>query len=286
MDDVRRPVCIAGLGTMGRSLAKLYASKGFTVKVISRTPESGKRGLDRLTGELKSRMDKGKLSPDEYSRITSRITLAKDVSEFADAEIIVEAIYEEEKAKEEFYSTIETKVPEDTVIATNTSSLSIDELSHRMRHPSRFIGMHFFNPAEVMRLVEIRRSGKTSDPIAAFATEIAKQLGKTPIAVPDSPGMYVNRILFPMLLEGISVLETTNSPMKDIDDAMKLGANLPMGPFELCDFIGNDIVLEISEILLEHTGDLRFKPPELLRRMVKEGRLGKKSGHGFYEYKK
>jgi len=286
MDDVRRPVCIAGLGTMGRSLAKLYASKGFTVKVISRTPESGKRGLDRLTGELKSRMDKGKLSPDEYSRITSRITLAKDVSEFADAEIIVEAIYEEEKAKEEFYSTIETKVPEDTVIATNTSSLSIDELSHRMRHPSRFIGMHFFNPAEVMRLVEVRRSGKTSDTTAAFATEIAKLLGKTPINVPDSPGMYVNRILFPMLLEGISVLETAKSPIKDIDDAMKLGANLPMGPLELCDFIGNDIVLEISEILLEHTGDLRFKPPELLKQMVKEGRLGRKNGRGFYEYNK
>jgi len=286
MGDVRRPVCIAGLGTMGRSLAKLYASKDFTVKVISRTPESGKRGLDRLMGELKSRVDKGKLSQDEYSRIASRITLAKDVSEFADAEIIVEAIYEEEKAKEEFYSTIETKVPEGTVIATNTSSLSIDELSHRMRHPSRFIGMHFFNPAEVMRLVEVRRSGKTDDSTAAFAIGIVKQLGKTPINVPDSPGMYVNRILFPMLLEGISVLETTKGSIKDIDDAMKLGANLPMGPFELCDFIGNDIVLEISEILLEHTGDLRFKPPELLRRMVKEGRLGRKSGRGFYEYKK
>jgi len=286
MDNVRRPICIAGLGTMGRSLAKLCASKDFTVKVISRTPESGKRGLDRLIGELKSRVDKGKLSQDEYSKIVSRIVLANDISEFAGAEIIIEAIYEEEKAKEEFYRTIELKVPENTVIATNTSSLSVNELSGRMKHPSRFIGTHFFNPAEVMKLVEIRRSGKTDDSTAAFAIEIAKRLDKIPINVPDSPGMYVNRILFPMLLEGISVLETAKSPIKDIDDAMKLGANLPMGPFELCDFIGNDIVLDISEILLEHTGDLRFKPPELLRRMVKEGRLGRKSGRGFYEYKK
>ena len=286
MDNVRRPICIAGLGTMGRSLTKLCASKDFIVKVISRTPESGKRGLDRLIGELKSRMDKGKLSQDEYSKITSRIILAKDISEFADAEIIIEAIYEDEKAKEEFYRAIEPKIPENIVIATNTSSLSIDELSGRMKHPSRLIGVHFFNPAEVMKLAEIRRSGKTDDSTAAFAIEISKQLGKTPINVPDSPGMYVNRILFPMLLEGISVLETAKSPIKDIDDAMKLGANLPMGPLELCDFIGNDIVLEISEILLEHTGDLRFKPPELLRQLVKEGRLGRKSGRGFYEYKK
>jgi 3-hydroxybutyryl-CoA dehydrogenase len=286
MDNVKRPICIAGLGTMGRSLAKLCASKGYTVKVISRTPESGKKGLDRLTGELKSRVDKGKLSLDEYSKITSRIILAKDISEFVDAEIIIEAIYEDEKAKEEFYRAIEPKIPENTVISTNTSSLSINELSGHMKHPSRFIGVHFFNPAEVMKLAEIRRSGKTGDSTAAFAIEIAKQLGKTPINVPDSPGMYVNRILFPMLLEGISVLETTKSPIKDIDDAMKLGANLPMGPFELCDFIGNDIVLEISEILLDHTGDLRFKPPELLRQMVREGRLGRKSGRGFYEYNK
>lgn len=285
MDNVRRPICIAGLGTMGRSLAKLCASKDFTVKVISRTPESGKKGLDRLIGELKSRVDKGKLSQDEFSKITSKITLANDVAEFADAEIIIEAIYEEEEVKEEFYRAVEPEIPESTVIATNTSSLSIDELSGRMKHPSRFIGLHFFNPAEVMKLVEIRRSGTTDDSTASLAIEVAKQLGKTPINVPDSPGMYVNRILFPMLLEGISVLETAKAPIKDIDDAMKLGANLPMGPFELCDFIGNDIVLEISEILLDHTGDLRFKPPELLRQMVKDGRLGRKSGRGFYEYK-
>jgi 3-hydroxybutyryl-CoA dehydrogenase len=286
MDNVKRPICIAGMGTMGRSLAKLYASKNFNVKIISRTPESGRRGMDRLLGELKARVDKGKLSQEEYSAITSRIILARDLTEFADAEIIIEAIYEDEKVKEEFYRAIEPKIPENTVIATNTSSLSIEELSGHLKHPSRFVGVHFFNPAEVMKLVEIRRSGKTGESTAVLAIEISKRLGKTPINVPDSPGMYVNRILLPMLLEGISVLETTNSPIKDIDDAMKLGANLPMGPFELCDFIGNDIVLEISEILLDHTGDLKFKSPELLRRMVKEGRLGRKSGRGFYEYKK
>jgi 3-hydroxybutyryl-CoA dehydrogenase len=135
-----------------------------------------------------------------------------------------------------------------------------------------------------MRLVEIRRSEKTSDETVAHARGVVESLGKTPIMTPDLPGIYVNRILFPMLLESISVLETTKSPIKDIDEAMKLGANMPMGPLELCDFIGNDIVLNISNVLLAHTGDLRFKPPKLLEKMVAEGKLGRKVGHGFYDY--
>ncbi len=285
MINTDSPICIAGLGTMGRSIAKLCAMNGFTVVIISRTQQSGEAGHNRLVNELKARVDKGKMTQDEFAAVTSRISLASSLSDFANAQLVVEAIYEVEDAKREFYGAVEREIPETTVIATNTSSLLIEELSQKMAHPSRLIGMHFFNPAEVMKLVEIRRSKSTDDRTAQMANALAMRLGKTPISVPDSPGMYVNRILFPLLLEGISILESTGCPMKDIDNALKLGANLPMGPFELCDFIGNDIVLEISEILLEHTGDLRFKPPQLLRKMVKEGRLGRKSGRGFYEYK-
>lgn len=284
MGDVRRPVCIAGLGTMGRSLAKLYASKDFTVKVISRTPESGKRGLDRLMGELKSRVDKGKLSQDEYSRIASRITLAKDVSEFADAEIIVEAIYEEEKAKEEFYSTIETKVPEGTVIATNTSSLSIDELSHRMRHPSRFIGMHFFNPVPAMKLVEVIRGHLTSDETNRTVVELARKLGKTPVEVNDAPGFAMSRVFIVMINEAVFCLYEGVGTPQAIDEVMKLGAGHPMGPLEVADLLGLDIVLHIMDVLHDEFKDSKYRACPLLRKMVAAGELGRKTGRGFYSY--
>jgi len=285
MVDVNPTVGIVGLGTMGRGIARLCLGKGYETAILGHTPESSKKGLSRLTKELRARLDKGKISREEFDSMVSRITLVSDTHELSNAEMVIEAIYEDSKAKRELYQLLEPSLPGSTILASNTSSISIEELSGNLKHPSRFIGLHFFNPPEVMKLVEVRRCSRTDDATATAACGFARNLGKSPIIVPDLPGLYVNRILFPMLLESISVLETTDSPVAEIDEAMKLGANIPMGPLELCDFIGNDIVLSISNVLLSHTGDLRFKPPRLLELMVKEGKLGRKSGRGFYEYK-
>ena len=277
-------VGIIGLGTMGRSIAKLCLGKGMRVVVSARTPESGRKNLETLLGELAGRLKKGKMTQEQYDTMAGNIRLADGLKDYAGLPVIIEAIYEDADKKGALYRKLEPVVSEDAIIATNTSSISVNELSRFLEHKARFLGLHFFNPAEVMRLVEVKRTEHTSDAVVASAREFAERLGKTPILTPDLPGMFVNRMLFPMLLEAISVLETTGCDRKDIDDAMKLGANLPMGPLELCDFIGNDIVLNISNVLLEHTGDQRFKPPRLLEQMVKEGKLGRKSGQGFYEY--
>jgi 3-hydroxybutyryl-CoA dehydrogenase len=280
-----KTVGIIGLGTMGRGLSKLCAAKGFDVLVLGRTSESGKRGMSRIKSELRARLDKGKIAQDEFDLMLSKMTLMDEPSRLSAAEIVIEAIYEDVKAKGNLFRDVEQSLGSGTVLVTNTSSISIEELSVFLERPSRLMGLHFFNPPEVMRLVEARRSTKTDEATVSAVCTFAKQLGKTPIMTPDLPGLYVNRILFPMLLESISVLETTKSPIAEIDEAMKLGANLPMGPLELCDFIGNDIVLNISRVLLTHTGDQRFKPPKLLEQMVAEGKLGRKSGRGFYEYR-
>lgn len=285
MVDVKSPVGIVGLGTMGRSLVRLCASKGFQVIVMSRTPESGRRGLTKIEAELRSRVDKGKMTREQYDSMLSRIAVVDDPKKLSVASVIIEAIYEDVDAKGKLFRSIEPVLPVSTLLVSNTSSISIEELSSNLKRPSRFLGMHFFNPAEIMKLVEVRRCTKTDDTSANTVSDFARQLGKTPIMTPDLPGLYVNRILFPMLLESISVLETTKSPIAEIDEAMKLGANIPMGPLELCDFIGNDIVLNISRVLLEHTGDLRFKPPKLLEQMVADHKLGRKTGKGFYDYK-
>ena len=278
-------VGIIGLGTMGRGIAKLCIGKGFDVVLLGRNQESGRKRYARLTGDLQAKLDKGKISRADFDSMMSRLKLVEDPKGLAAADIVIETIYEDIKVKEELYRRIEPALADGAIIATNTSSLSIEELSKALNTPSRFVGLHFFNPAEVMKLVEVKRCKRTDDAALSKACEFAKELGKTPIVTPDLPGLYVNRVLFPMLLESISVLEATGAPVAEIDEAMKLGANIPMGPLELCDFIGNDIMLNISNVLLQNTGDLRFKPPKLLERMVQEGKLGRKSGRGFYEYK-
>lgn len=284
MDNVKI-VGVIGLGTMGRSIAKLCLSKELEVIAMARTPESSRRDLDALRNDLSSRLRKGKLTQEQFDSMLARIRLASSLRDFADVPIIIEAIYENIDSKGALYRALEPHVSPKTIISTNTSSISVNELSQFIEIRSRFIGLHFFNPAEVMRLVELKRADQTSDETIASAKSFVESLGKTPIITPDLPGLFVNRVLFPMLLEAISVLETTKCKKEDIDTAMKLGANLPMGPLELCDFIGNDIVLSISNVLLEHTGDLRFKPPRLLEQMVMEGKLGRKTNVGFYEYK-
>jgi 3-hydroxybutyryl-CoA dehydrogenase len=214
----------------------------------------------------------------------ARLRLVGDLKNLAEVPFVIEAITEEVVAKEALYRQIEPHLNKSAIVATNTSSLSVRELSTEFEHPSRFVGTHFFNPPDVMKLVEVRGSSLTSKKTLEEACSMATRLGRYPLIVPDEPGYYVNRILFPMLIEGIKVLESSKQSPKDIDDAMKLGANMPMGPLELCDYIGLDIVMDICHILRERTHEDRFEPPKLLVKMVAEGRLGRKSGEGVYKY--
>jgi 3-hydroxybutyryl-CoA dehydrogenase len=277
-------VAVIGMGTMGRKIAELCLANGFHVIASCRTAESSRTALERLSKDLTRKVERGKISHENESLMLSRFRLAEKSVDLAKASIVIEAVNEDIHVKKEAYKKIEEHILNEAILATNTSSLSVTELGNELAHPERFIGLHFFNPPDVMRLVEVRRGARTSNDIVEASTEFARKMGRTPIMVPDEPGYYVNRILFPMIVESILVLDSNDADPKDVDDAMKLGANHPMGPFELCDFIGNDVVLKICEILYERTHDPRFEPPSRLIEMVRLGKLGRKSGEGFYKY--
>lgn len=282
----RRTVAVVGLGTMGRKIATMCLENDLDVVILGRTPESGKAALDRFMIDLKRKVEKGKISMDLLLSMTSRIHLANGPQDLGDAFLVIEAVNEDLKIKKQVYQRIEPHISRKAILATNTSSLPITELGSALKDPSRFVGLHFFNPSEVMKLVEVRGGAKTSKETTSAAINFAKGLGKTTLLVPDIPGYYVNRMLFPMLIESILVFEASGTDPKDIDTAMKLGANHPMGPLELCDFIGNDVVLSICNALWKTTNDRRFEPPELLRKMVAQGKLGRKTGEGFHRYAK
>jgi len=280
-----RFIGIVGIGTMGRGIVKACLARGFKLLASEMNSEMAEKSFQRISSDLKKRVDKGKLTKDEMDSMLSRIRFIENLDELSEAQIVIEAIDEEMSSKLELYGKIEPFLSDRAILASNTSSLSISELSQNLENKARFLGMHFFNPADIMPLVEIVKGDETSEETIATISSFAKQLGKTPIIVPDVPGFYVNRILFPMIIEGIRMQESTGGPAKEIDLAMKLGANLPMGPLELSDFIGNDIVLHICEVLWKRTGDQKFVPPELLRKMVADGKLGRKTGEGFHDYK-
>ena len=285
-DYLGETVAVVGLGTMGRKIATMCLENNNTVVVLGRTPESGKAALSRIIMDLKRKVEKGKTSPDRLISMTSRIHLASGPEDLKNAFLVVEAVNEDMNIKKQVYRMIEPHMSSGAILATNTSSLPVTELGSVLRDPSRFVGLHFFNPPEVMKLVEVRGGAKTSEETASATIDFAKGLGKTTLLVPDIPGYYVNRMLFPMLIESILVFEASGADPKDIDTAMKLGANHPMGPLELCDYIGNDVVLSICNALWKTTRDRRFEPPELLRRMVAQGKLGRKTGEGFHKHVK
>ena len=286
IDNRRGTVAVVGLGTMGRKIATMCLKNNNTVVILGRTPESGKAALSRIIMDLKRKVEKGKISPDMLTSMTSRIHLASGPKDLKNAFLVVEAVNEDMNVKKQVYQMIEPHMSSRAILATNTSSLPVTELGSALKDPSRFVGLHFFNPPEVMKLVEVRGGVKTSEETTSATIDFAKGLGKTTLLVPDMPGYYVNRMLFPMLIESILVFEASGAAPKDIDTAMKLGANHPMGPLELCDFIGNDVVLSICNALWKTTHDRRFEPPELLRKMIVQGKLGRKTGEGFYKYAK
>ena len=242
-------------------------------------------GFRRIREPLMKRVDKGKMTQEDVDRILANIKGTVDLREaVAGAQVVIEAIIEKMGPKKALFAELDGLCPPDVIFASNTSSLSITEMANSTKRPDRFVGMHFFNPAPVMKLIEVIRGSETSDASAAFARAFAMKLGKEPVDVMEAPGFVVNRLLVPMMNEAFNLLMEGVASPEDIDKAMKLGTNMPMGPFELADYTGLDVGLDVMEVLYRETGDPKFRPSPLLRKYVRAGRLGRKSGRGVYDY--
>jgi 3-hydroxybutyryl-CoA dehydrogenase len=280
-----KKISIIGAGTMGCDIAQVFALKGFDVVVRDITDEIIGNAKAKLEKALARQVEKGKMEQSVKDAATARITFTTDLNMVADSDLVIEAIIENVKIKTDLYKTLDSICKPEAIFATNTSSLSIAELCGAISRKDKFIGMHFFNPVPVMKLIEVIRSLFTSDETFQTIYDLSVSIGKEPVEVRDGPGFIVNKILIPMINEAICVLHDGVASAEDIDKAMQLGANHPMGPLALSDLVGNDVVLHIMNRLHEETGDPKYRPCLLLKNMVRGGLLGRKSGKGFFEYK-
>ncbi len=278
-------VGIIGAGTMGNGIAQACAVVGINALMIDINEAAIERGLKAVSGSLDRLVRKEKLSEAQKAEAMARITGSTKMADLAQADFIIEAATENEDLKRKILKDVAAIAGADTVIATNTSSISITGLAASTGHPERFIGMHFFNPVPLMALVEIIRGLATSDATFAATEELSKRLGKTPICVKNAPGFVVNRILCPMINEAIFVLAEGLATAEDIDNGMRLGTNQPIGPLALADMIGLDTMLSVMEVFYEGFNDPKYRPAPLLKEMVAAGYLGRKTGRGFYHYK-
>ena len=266
---------VIGAGTMGRGIAQLLALNGFAVVLVDR-----ENSILRLALESVLELTK----PERRKEVEERIAATVIPERLKVCDLVIEAVYEEEGMKQETLNLIGRICRKDAVIASNTSSISITRLSMSVPDPSHFIGMHFMNPPVVMQLVEVVKGEKTADATVRLITGLAKQLGKVPVVIHDTPGFVANRLLFAQIGEALRLLESGVAAKEDIDTVMKLGLKHPLGPFELADFIGLDVSLGIMTYLRETLADERFRPGEILELLVREGKLGRKTGEGFYRY--
>jgi len=279
-------IVVIGAGTMGNGIAHTAAASGFDVTLIDVAEAFLERGMSTISANLQRGVDKGKMSADDKQQILGRIRPASDVSAAANADIVIEAIIENLGAKTELFAKLDSITGADCILASNTSSISITKIAAATKRPDKVIGMHFMNPVPVMTLVEVIRGIATSDETYARVAELSKQMGKTAIEVNDYPGFISNRVLMPMINEAIFALFEGVATPESIDGVMKLGMNHPMGPLTLADFIGLDVCLAILRVLEEGFGDPKYRPCPLLVKMVDAGWLGRKSGRGFYDYRK
>ena len=281
-----KKIGVLGTGTMGAGIIQVCAQKGYEVVMRARRESSIEKGLATVKKNLDKMVAKGKIEQAEADEIFGRVHGSTDINIIADADLVIEAATEDMEAKKALFAQLNQICKPDTIIATNTSSLSITEIAVASGRPDKVIGMHFFNPVPAMKLVEIICGLTTSEETKATILELTQILGKTPVEVAEAPGFVVNRILIPMINEGIGIYADGVASVEGIDTAMKLGANHPMGPLELGDLIGLDVCLAIMDVLYKEFGDPKYRAHTLLRKMVRAGKLGRKSGEGFYNYAK
>jgi 3-hydroxybutyryl-CoA dehydrogenase len=279
-----RTVAVVGSGLMGSGIAEVTARAGHTTLVREVNGELLEQGMGRIRKSLDRAVDKGKLDATVRDEVMGRVRGSTALDDLAEADLVIEAIVENLEAKKELFAALDDICPEHTLFASNTSSLTVTEMAAATNRPDRFLGLHFFNPVPVMKLVEVVRTIATGDAAFDTAYQFVQALGKQPVEARDASGFIVNRLLVPYMLDAIRSLEQGLGSIEDIDRSMVLGLGYPMGPFTLSDFVGVDTLFRIAEIMYDEYAETRFAPPPLLRRMVTLGRFGRKSGRGFYDY--
>lgn len=282
-----KKIGVLGAGSMGGGIAHLAAVKGFEVVLCDVEQRFVDGAVKRIAGFLDKSIEKQKMTVDEKEAILTRIAITTNMEDFASVDMVIEAIFEDLEIKKSAFEKLDKICGPETIFGSNTSSMSITALAAATSRPDKVVGLHFFNPPLIMRLVEVIRGYYTSDETAKLASEAAEGLGKTPVVVKkDTPGFIVNRIMMPQFLEAIRIVEEGIATPEDIDTAVKLGLNYPMGPFELMDFTGVDISVHVADYLFNESKDMKWNPPQTIKALVRAGRLGKKTGGGWFTYKK
>jgi 3-hydroxybutyryl-CoA dehydrogenase len=280
-----KTIAVIGAGTMGNGIAHVFAQSGFVIKLIDVSEKALDKGMDTIAANLQRMMDKGTITQDDFARTITNIITYTDLKDgLVGVDLVIEAATENVDLKLSIFKEISSICSHNTILATNTSSISITQIAAAVVHPERVIGMHFMNPVPMMPLVEIIRGYNTSDEVTQITMKLAEKLGKTPVTVHDYPGFVANRILMPMINEAIETLYTKVAGVTEIDTVMKLGMAHPMGPLQLADFIGLDVCLSIINVLYDGFKNPKYAPCPLLVNMVRAGKLGVKSGEGFYDY--
>jgi 3-hydroxybutyryl-CoA dehydrogenase len=279
-----RTIGVVGCGLMGSGIAQVSAQAGFPTLVVEASQDLLDRGLGSIAKALDGLVAKGKLEPKARDEILGRLTGGVHLEDLARCDLVVEAITENQALKNETFARLDAICPPHAILASNTSSCNVTAMAAATKRPGQVVGLHFFNPVPLMRLVEVVQTILTTEAAVAAASEWVQALGKTPVKTRDATAFIVNRLLVPYLLDAVRLYESGQASLEDIDTAMKLGCGYPMGPFALLDMVGLDTAMFVAEVMFEEFREPRYAPPALLRRMVLAGRLGRKSGRGFYDY--